>query len=310
MKKIPIIIDCDPGHDDAIAIILAFAADNLDVKAITTVGGNQTIEKTTNNALRILKFINKDVPVAMGANKPMRRTLKIAPEVHGDTGLDGPVLEESNKKPLNINAYELMAKIIKESDEKVVLVPTGPLTNIAIFLSAYPDLHDKIERISLMGGAAIGGNWTAAAEFNILVDPEAADIVFKSGIPITMSGLDVTHKAQIREKDIVKIKKQGGKVAILVAELLEYFIKFHKQIVGFDFAPLHDPCAVAYLMKPSMFKSKKLNVVIDKTGEHTTGCTVTDFNKVTGREPNVDVLLDVDIDSYIDLIIEVVNKYE
>lgn len=310
MKKIPVIIDCDPGHDDAIAIILAFAADNLDVKAITTVGGNQTIEKTTNNALRILKFINKDVPVAMGANKPMRRILEIAPEVHGDTGLDGPVLEESSKKPLNMNAYDLMAKIIKESDEKVILVPTGPLTNIAIFLSAYPDLHDKIERISLMGGAAIGGNWTAAAEFNILVDPEAADIVFKSGIPITMSGLDVTHKAQIREKDIVKIKKQGGKVAILVAELLEYFIKFHKQIVGFDFAPLHDPCAVAYLMKPSMFKSKKLNVVIDKTGEHTTGCTVTDFNKVTGREPNVDVLLDVDIDSYIDLIIEVVNKYE
>lgn len=310
MKKIPIILDCDPGHDDAIAIILACASDKLDVKAITTVGGNQTVAKTTNNALRILSFINKDVPVAKGADRPMRRELEIAPEVHGDSGLDGPVLPEPVKEALDVNAYELMAKIVEESEEKVTLVPTGPLTNIAIFLSAYPHLHDKIERISLMGGCAVGGNWTAAAEFNILVDPEAADIVFMSGIPITMAGLDVTHKAQIREKEIEKIKSQGGKVAVMVAELLEFFIKFHKEVCGWDFAPLHDPCAVAWLMNPDMFTSKKLNVCIDTEGEHTTGCTVTDFMGKTGREPNVDVLLDVDIDKYVDLIIDAVNKYD
>ncbi|WP_067139400.1 pyrimidine-specific ribonucleoside hydrolase RihA [Oceanivirga salmonicida] len=311
MSKIPVILDCDPGHDDAIAIILACASDKLDVKAITTVGGNQTISKTTNNALRILTFINRDdIPVAKGADKPMRRTLEIAPEVHGDSGLDGPELPEPNKIELDINAYELMAKVIEESKDKVTLVPTGPLTNIAIFLISYPHLHSKIEKISLMGGSAIGGNWTASAEFNILVDPEASDIVFKSGIPIVMSGLDVTHKAQIREKEIAKIKAQGGKVAILVGELLEFFMKFHKEIVGFDFAPLHDPCAVAYLMKPEMFKSKKLNVCIDMDGEHTVGCTVTDFNGVTGKKPNVDVLVDVDINSYVDLIIDSVNKYE
>lgn len=309
MRKIPIIMDCDPGHDDAIAMILACASDKLDVKAITTVGGNQTVAKTTNNALKMLTFMNKQIPVAKGADRPMRRELEIAPEVHGDTGLDGPVIPESTQKALDINAYELMAKVVEESEEKVTLVPTGPLTNIAIFLSAYPHLKSKIERISLMGGSAIGGNWTASAEFNILVDPEAADIVFRSGIPITMAGLDVTHKAQVYPEDIEKIKSQGGKVAVLVAELLEYFIKFHKEICGWDFAPLHDPCAIAWLINPDMFESKKLNVQIDMDGEHTTGCTVTDFLNRFHLEPNTDVLLDVDRHQFIDMIIEAVNKY-
>lgn len=309
MRKIPIIMDCDPGHDDAIAMILACASDKLDVKAITTVGGNQTVAKTTNNALRMLTFMNKQIPVAKGADRPMRRELEIAPEVHGDSGLDGPFIPESTQKALDINAYELMAKVVEESEDKVTLVPTGPLTNIAIFLSAYPHLKSKIERISLMGGSAIGGNWTASAEFNILVDPEAADIVFRSGIPITMSGLDVTHKAQVYPEDIEKIRSQGGKVAVLVAELLEYFIKFHKEICGWDFAPLHDPCAIAWLINPDMFKSKKLNVQIDMDGEHTTGCTVTDFLNRFDLEPNTDVLLDVDRHQFIDMIIEAVNKY-
>lgn len=309
MNKIPVILDCDPGHDDAIAIILACASDKLDVRAITTVGGNQTVKKTTNNALRILNFIDKDIPVAIGADKPMRRKLEIAESVHGDSGLDGPELPNSFKSPENINAIDMMAKVISESSDKVILIPTGPLTNIAIFLLAYPHLHSKIKCISLMGGAAKGGNWTAAAEFNILVDPEAADIVFKSGVPITMSGLDVTHKAQIRKGEIKRIKEQGGKVAIMVGELLEFFIKFHTEVCGWDFAPLHDPCAVAWVIKPEMFKSKKLNVCIDTEGEHTVGCTVTDFLGVTGREPNVNVLLDVDINQFVDLIIESVNKY-
>lgn len=309
MRKIPVIMDCDPGHDDAIAMILACASDKLDVRAITTVGGNQTVAKTTNNALRMLTFMNKQIPVAKGADRPMRRELEIAPEVHGDSGLDGPVIPEATQKALDINAYELMAKVVEESEDKVTLVPTGPLTNIAIFLLSYPHLKSKIERISLMGGSAIGGNWTAAAEFNILVDPEAADIVFRSGIPITMSGLDVTHKAQVYPEDIEKIRSQGGKVAILVAELLEYFIKFHKEICGWDFAPLHDPCAIAWLINPDMFKSKKLNVQIDIDGEHTTGCTVTDFLNRFELEPNTDVLLDVDRHQFIDMIVEAVNKY-
>ena len=309
MRKIPIIMDCDPGHDDAIAIILACASEKLDVRAITTVGGNQTIAKTTNNALRVLAFIDKKIPVAMGANNPLRRELEIAPSVHGDSGLDGPELPQPKEEALKISAFELMAKVVEKSDEKITLVPTGPLTNIAIFLLSYPHLKSKIERISLMGGSAIGGNWTASAEFNILVDPEAADIVFKSGIPITMSGLDVTHKAQVYPEDIEKIKNQGGKVAVMVGELLEFFIKFHKEICGWEFAPLHDPCAVAWLINPDMFTSKKLNVQIDIDGEHTTGCTVTDFLNRFKLEPNTDVLLDVDRHQFVDMLIDAVNKY-
>lgn len=309
MNRKSIIIDCDPGHDDAIGIILACASDMLDVKGITTVGGNQTIAKTTNNALRVLNYIGKNIPVAMGADTPMSRPIIIAPSVHGDSGLDGPTIPQSPQKPLDISAVQLMAKVAEDSEEKITLVATGPLTNVAIFLLAYPHLKNRIERISLMGGSAIGGNWTPAAEFNILVDPEAADIVFQSGIPITMAGLDVTHKARVYPEDIQRIKNQGGKVAVLVGELLEFFIKFHNSL-GWDFAPLHDPCAVAWLLKPEIFQSKKLNVVIDTHGEYTTGCTVTDFNGVSDRTPNVDVLLNVDRHQFIDLIIDAVNKYQ
>ncbi len=309
MNRKSIIIDCDPGHDDAIGIILACASDMLDVKGITTVGGNQTIAKTTNNALRVLNYIGKNIPVAMGADTPMSRPIIIAPSVHGDSGLDGPTIPQSPQKALDISAVQFMAKVVEGSEEKITLVATGPLTNVAIFLLAYPHLKNRIERISLMGGSAIGGNWTPAAEFNILVDPEAADIVFQSGIPITMAGLDVTHKARVYPEDIKKIKNQGGEVAVLVGELLEFFIKFHNSL-GWDFAPLHDPCAVAWLLKPEIFESKKLNVVIDTHGEYTTGCTVTDFNGVSDRTPNVDVLLNVDRHQFIDLIIDAVNKYQ
>lgn len=310
MKKIPVILDCDPGHDDAIAMILACASDKLDVLAVTTVGGNQTIVKTTNNALRVLKLIGREnIPLAMGADMPLVRPLEIAPSVHGDSGLDGPELAQPDREPLDIPATALIARMVEASEEPVTLVPTGPLTNIAIFLAAYPHLKSRIARISLMGGAAIGGNWTPAAEFNIMVDPEAADMVFRSGIPITMSGLDVTHKARVYPGDIERIKAQGGKVAVLVAELLEFFILFHQQ-QEWDFAPLHDPCAVAWLLDPYMFQSRKLNVVIDLHGEHTTGCTVTDFTGASGREPNVDVLLGVDQNAFIDKIITAVNHYQ
>lgn len=308
MKKIPVILDCDPGHDDAIAMLLACASPHIDVKAVTTTGGNQTVAKTTYNALRILKFINQDIPVAVGADKPIIRTLETAPSVHGESGLDGPELPEPDHGALQMSAVELMAQVVENSEEPVTLVPTGPLTNIAVFLLAYPHLRKKIRRISLMGGSAIGGNWTAAAEFNILVDPESADIVFRSGIPITMSGLDVTHRAAVYPEDIERIRSRGGKVADLVADLLDFFIKFHKSI-GWEFAPLHDPCAVACLIRPNMFVSKKVPVHIDITGDYTTGCTVTDLRNLQHSNPNTDVLLDVDQHAFINLLIEMVDYY-
>ncbi|MEG0371415.1 MAG: pyrimidine-specific ribonucleoside hydrolase RihA [Clostridium sp.] len=308
MKKRPVILDCDPGHDDAIALILAFSSDKLDVKAVTVVGGNQTLEKTVLNTLKVLSFANIDVKVAKGADRPLMRDLIIAPEVHGESGLDGPELPEPTLKIEDMEAVELMAKIVSESDEKITLVPTGALTNIARFLLAYPNLKDKIELISLMGGAADGGNWTPSAEFNILVDPEAAKVVFDSGIKIVMAGLDVTHKALIYKEDIERIRSVNNKVAIMVAELMDFFEKFHME-TGFNGSPLHDPCAVAYLIDPSIFTSKLCNVEIETQGEHTLGSTVTDYMGITNKPKNVNVLFDVNREKFVDMLVKAVEKY-
>ncbi|SNS54136.1 pyrimidine-specific ribonucleoside hydrolase [Anaerovirgula multivorans] len=308
MKK-PVIMDCDPGHDDAIALLLAFASDKLEVKAVTIVAGNQTQEKTLNNALRVLSFANIEAPVARGAEKPLMRELITAPEVHGDSGLDGPELPEATLKPVDLSAIELIAKVVRESDERITLIPTGALTNIAKFILCYPELKNKIERISLMGGACVGGNWSPAAEFNILVDPEAADIVFKSGIPITMCGLDVTHRALIYEEDIERIRSVGGKVAVMVAELLEFFAKFHMD-TGFEGSPLHDPCAVAWVIDPTIINTKKLHVDIETTGIHTLGATVVDYHDVLKKEKNAEVAFDIDREKFVDMLVEAMKFYQ
>lgn len=309
MKK-PIIMDCDPGHDDALALLLALASDELDVKAITTVGGNQTSEKTLNNAMRILSYAGiTHIPIAPGASQPLVRELQIAPEVHGESGLEGPELPEPTFQSYHKSAIELMEEVIMSNDKKITLVPTGPLTNIAALLLAVPAVKNRIERISLMGGSAVGGNWTPASEFNILVDPEAADVVFKSGIPITMCGLDVTHRAQIFDNEIEKIRCHGGKISLMVAELLDFFAKFHKDL-GFEGSPLHDPCAVAWLIKPELFTSQHLHVEIETKGEYTSGATVVDYRGVTGRKPNTDVVYDVDRSAFIQLLTTCFEKYD
>ena len=202
MQKIPILIDCDPGHDDAVMLMLAIGSGLFDIKAITTSAGNQTQEKTLKNALKILALLGSDIPVFRGCEKPLFRNLIIADYVHGEMGLDGPDLPEPTQQPEAQSATEAMARILTDSPEKITLVPTGPLTNIATLLLAYPHLKPKIERISLMGGGIFRGNMTPTAEFNIYVDPEAAAVVFNAGVPITMCGLDVTHKALVFQEDI------------------------------------------------------------------------------------------------------------
>ncbi len=306
----PIIIDCDPGHDDAIALLLAFSKPELvDVLAVTIVAGNQTLEKTVLNALKVLSFAGKECEVAAGYGQPLMRSLEIAPEVHGESGLDGPDLPSPTFQASKKHGVQMIIDKVRASKEKVTLVPTGPLTNIGAALVGAPDIKDNIERIVLMGGASREGNWTPAAEFNILVDPEAASIVFRSGVPITMIGLDVTHKAQIMEEDVQVLKRSGKKVALMVAELLEFFGEFHKTM-GFPGMPLHDPLAMAAVLDPTIVKTEFLPVQIETQGLYTTGRTVVDFYGVTGEKPNVDVALEVDRDRFVNLILEAILSYD
>ncbi|MEJ8677131.1 pyrimidine-specific ribonucleoside hydrolase RihA [Plesiomonas shigelloides] len=310
-KALPIIIDCDPGHDDAIALILALASPKLNVLAVTTSAGNQTPDKTLRNALRILTLLGRhDIPVAGGAPKPLLRELIIADNVHGESGLDGPALPEPGFAPQALTAVELMAKTLRASAEPVTLVPTGPLTNIALLLSAHPELKAKIARIVLMGGSAGPGNWTPAAEFNIYVDPEAAEMVFGAGVPITMCGLDVTHAAQVMDEDIERIRAITNPIARTVAELLDFFMIYHRDPKwGFVGAPLHDPCTIAWLLRPELFTGIECHVSVETQGQYTVGMTVVDRYRLSPHEPNATVLLGVERQGFIDLLVEQLQAY-
>ncbi|KNC93042.1 pyrimidine-specific ribonucleoside hydrolase RihA [Trabulsiella odontotermitis] len=301
---LPIILDCDPGHDDAIAMVLALASPELDVKAITSSAGNQTPDKTLRNVLRMLTLLKRtDIPVAGGAIKPLMRELIIADNVHGESGLDGPALPEPGVAAQSCTAVELMAKVLRESPTPVTIVSTGPQTNVALLLNTHPELHRNIARIVMMGGAMALGNWTPAAEFNIFVDPEAAEIVFQSGIPVVMAGLDVTHKAQIRRDDIERFRAIGGEVANVVAELLDFFMEYHKQEKwGFTGAPLHDPCTIAWLLKPEMFTTVDRWVGVETQGKYTQGMTVVDYFFLTNNTPNATVMVDIDRQAFVDLL--------
>lgn len=307
-ERIPVILDGDPGHDDAIAWVLANASPLLDIRACTSVCGNQTIQKTSYNAMRIMTLINLHVPFAMGRPKPLVSEPIIAPTVHGVSGLDGPALPEPDFEPLPISAVELMAKVLQESADPVTIIPTGPLTNIAALLMLYPELKPKIARISLMGGGIYFGNWTPAAEFNILVDPEAAEIVFKSDIPIIMAGLDVTEKALVFPEDFERIRAVGNPVAKVVAEWLDFFYGFHRS-KGYAGAPVHDAVAVAAIIKPEILDSKEYYVQIETTGDFCRGMTVADWYGYYHKAPNARVLTGIRREAFIDLLVEAVTYY-
>ncbi|MEG0134673.1 MAG: nucleoside hydrolase [Cetobacterium sp.] len=310
MYKTPIIFDCDPGHDDAIALIMALSSDKLDIKAITTTAGNQTQEKILRNTINILGFLNKNdsgIMIGKGLDKPLIKDLIIADNVHGESGLDGPVLPENKTHNFIINSsLNVMKNILENSKEKITIVATGPLTNVAVFLTVYPELKNKIEKISLMGGACFGGNITSNSEFNIFVDPEAAKIVFDSGVPIVMSGLDVTLKAQVYEKEIIEFKNYG-RVGTFVSELLEFFHKtttphFLAKEDEEEGAHLHDPCAVAYLLDESIFTGKQLYVTVDKNDGYSNGQTVVDYGSNIDKNKNAYVLFDLKREALIEMI--------
>jgi len=309
VKKV--LLDCDPGHDDMMAIMLAVFSKELDVLGVTTVAGNQVGEKTFLNALKTLTLIReKNVPVARGFDKPLFRELVVAPEIHGVSGLDGADLPEPEVEPLNIHAVDFIIETVMNSKEDVYLIPTGPLTNIAVALLKEPKIKKKIERIVLMGGAVFDSNITPASEFNIFVDPEAARIVFESGVNITMVGLDVTNKALLSFDDIEEIGKMNGMVSGIISPLLKFFASTNKEVFGINGAPLHDALAVSYVIDPSILETKYLRVDIETRGEFTRGETVVDVYRVTGKSPNADVAFDLDLKKFKGLIFDMIRYFD
>lgn len=305
---IPVILDGDPGHDDAIAWVIARASQAMDIRAVTSVCGNQTIEKTTYNARRVCQLIGLRAPIGMGLPRPLLTPPMNAPSVHGESGLDGPALPEPTREISPLRAVALMAQVLAESAEPVTIISTGPLTNTAALLLAHPELKPKIRQISLMGGGIAYGNWTPAAEFNILVDPEAAQVVFTSGVPILMAGLDVTERALIFPKDFQRIRQIGNPVSDIVWQWLEFFYQFHRSI-GYTGAPMHDPCAVVALLHPEFFEMQDYYVQIETNGEYCKGTTVADIYGVTGKAPNARCILNVDRDKFADFLVQSIQFY-
>jgi inosine-uridine nucleoside N-ribohydrolase len=304
VTPIPIILDCDPGHDDAIALLLAVASPEVELVGVTTVSGNQTLDKTTANALRVLEFAGRsDIPVYAGADRPFVRERDVAAHVHGESGLDGPDLPPPSNEAQPQHAVNYLADEIRRRDGKITLVPTGPLTNIGLLCSLHPDARP--ERIVLMGGAIGEGNRTPAAEFNIWADPEAAQRVFAERLNTTMVGLDVTHRALITD-DHTERMRGAGKVGRMVAELMDFYARFHKsRYPDLNGSPMHDPVCVAHVIDPTLMDVREAFIEVDCSTGPSSGRTNVDWRK---REhfgaPNAKVGLDIDGARFAELVVE------
>ncbi|GCE24898.1 ribosylpyrimidine nucleosidase [Dictyobacter alpinus] len=305
-----VILDCDPGHDDAIALLLAARHPALELLAVTTVAGNQSVEKTSLNALKVCSLANiLEVPVAKGMNQPLIRPARHAADIHGDSGMDGPEMPPPTCSLVPQHAVDLLIEMLLQSDGDVVLIPTGPLTNIATAMRREPAILPKIQAISLMGGAISVGNVTASAEFNIWADPEAAALVFACGRPITMVPLEVTHQALATGEIMQRLKAMTGPVPAFVADLLTYFADSYRQVFGFPSPPIHDPCAVAALIDPDVIAYKEMHVAIECRGQWTEGRTICDIYGKTELPPNVRVGYALNFERFWTLLLDTLQLY-
>lgn len=308
MKR-KIILDCDPGHDDAFAILLAGNNPQIDLLGITVASGNQTLEKTGRNALNLVQYLGLDVPVCLGAKNPIIKEVEVCDAIHGETGLDGfdfPPLEIDYDKR---SAMEFMIESILKSKELVTVVTTGPMTNLALAIRMNPDILNHIEEVVLMGGSYQNGNVTPAAEFNIFCDPEAAYICFNSGLKVTMVGLDVTRKVKVYSHIIDRMDKISNKSSDLFVKLMRVFNENQKKVFGFDGAPLHDPVTIAYLMNPNLLNVKHLHCDIDisrGTSYGRTNCDIFDYLKL---EKNTFVAMDINTDLFWDIVENSLKSY-
>ena len=294
----PLILDCDPGHDDALAILLAVADPAVDLLAVTTVAGNQTVEKCTVNARRVLSLAGvSEVPVARGADRPLVRRLRIADDVHGTTGLDGPAFTGEPSVPeLPYSAHELLVDVLRS--RPATIVATGALTNVARLLAEEPSLARNITEIVWMGGSTDRGNIAPLAEANACVDPEAADLVVRSGVPFTMCGLNVTHQALVTDDVLARLERIGTPLARVCGEWMTFFASTYRDLFGFEAPPLHDPVAVARVIDPAIVHCVEANLVIETKGEWTAGATVVDLDGYTGRPPNARIAVTLDREAF------------
>jgi purine nucleosidase len=305
----PVILDCDPGHDDMLAIVLAAAHPAIELLAITTVAGNGTLERTTANARATCELAGiRGVPVAAGAPAPLVAERRIADDVHGESALDGTVMPSGDSIPLAAeHAVDLMARVLREQPRRVTLIPTGPLTNVALLLRRHHDVVHRIDQIVLMGGTMGEGNTTPLAEFNIVADPEAADIVIRSGVPVTLCGLDVTHQALATPEVVDRIRALGTPLASAVVDLLGFFGERYRALWGFPAPPVHDPVAVARVIDPAIVTVEEAHVAIELHGTHTRGATVCDRHGLLGREPNARVATDLDAERFWALLVDALD---
>lgn len=308
--KTKIILDCDPGHDDAIALLLAYGNPQIDLLAVTTVVGNQTLEKVTRNALAVARIAGlTGIPFAAGCTRPLVRSVEIAPDIHGDSGLDGPVLPEPEISLDKRHAVDLIIDLIMSHPAgEITLVPTGGLTNIAMAARKEPRIVQRVKEVVLMGGGYHQGNWSAVAEFNIKIDPEAAHIVFNEPWPLTMVGLDLTHQALATPDIVGQIAEIATGPSQFVVELLAFFGKMYKQAQGFEHPPVHDPCAVAYVIDPTVMTTQKVPVDIELTGTLTLGMTVADFRAAPPPDCHTQVAVKLDHAKFWQLIIDALKN--
>jgi len=307
MRKI--ILDCDPGHDDAIAMILAQGNPAIDLVGVTTVAGNQTLEKVTRNARAIASAAGITAPIAAGCVKPLVRRQEIADNIHGESGLEGPIMPDITVPLSEKHGVDFIIETIMAHEKgEITLVPTGPLTNIAMAARREPKIVERVREVVLMGGGYHTGNWSAVAEFNIIADPEAAHIVFSESWPVVMVGLDLTHQALATDEILARIGALGTPIAKLVVELLQFFGSTYKKEEGFIAPPVHDPCAVAYLIDPGIVATQSVPVRVELTGTHTYGMTVADFRQPPRGISNTKVATKLDFDKFWNVVIAAIDK--
>lgn len=309
MEKTKIILDCDPGHDDAVAIMLAANSPAIDLLGITVVAGNQTLENTRRNALRVVQWLDVDVPVYAGCGRPMIREKITAGDIHGESGLDGPAFPPLTRELETEHAVNFIVRTLMASEGDITMVTTGPMTNLAMALRMEPRIAEKIKRIVLMGGAYTNGNVTPAAEFNIVADADAAYVCFTSGCPITMVGLDVTRKALCYPEIVARMGKIGNEASRLFVDLMGHFCRTQKEIFGWEGGPLHDPVTIAYLIDPTVLTVKPMNVQVDVRSVQSYGRTNCDFFGYLGLPNTADVAIDIDAAKFWDIVEEGLRRY-